>query len=262
MQLLSILRKHLVIGQFSCSLIFIGHHLGSTFTGTDRNGPNKPDQTRMCGPCKAAVVSLPSENLHQLKKIVLENIYCLMYINIFLYLKGETTISSCQAYNLLADTAMESRVFVKWQPLQDYATQAVRTNGQGLLMHTKMSPSVWISSVADNIMVKQVNIFGNVWSANITAGDMHAVFKKSTDIDVASLDEPIAAVLDSAIAVSQIGIQPLQLEGSGADFYNYTVVVLGCLLDGKQSLIESQGNLRLVFRLFSIMRGLPSMRLK
>ena len=68
MQLLSILRKHLVIGQFSCSLIFIGHHLGSTFTGTDRNGPNKPDQTRMCGPCKAAVVSLPSENLHQLKK--------------------------------------------------------------------------------------------------------------------------------------------------------------------------------------------------
>ena len=192
-----------------------------------------------------------------------------MYINIFLYLKGETTISSCQAYNLLADTAMESRVFVKWQPLQDYATPAVRTNGQGLLMHTQMNPSVWITSVAGNIMVKQVHIFGNVWSANMTAGDMYAVFTKSTDIDVSSLDEPIAAVLDPAIAVSQIGIQPLQLEGLGADFYNFTVVLLGCLPDGKQSVIESiielrptQGNLRLVFRLSSIMRGLPSMRLK
>ena len=26
--------------QFSFSLLFIGHHLGSTFTGRDRNGPN------------------------------------------------------------------------------------------------------------------------------------------------------------------------------------------------------------------------------
>ena len=38
--LLSVLRGHLVIGQFSFSLFFVGHHLGSTFTGTDRNGPN------------------------------------------------------------------------------------------------------------------------------------------------------------------------------------------------------------------------------
>ena len=39
-QNLSALKKHLVLGQFSFYLIFIGHHLGSTFTGTDRNGPN------------------------------------------------------------------------------------------------------------------------------------------------------------------------------------------------------------------------------
>ena len=30
----------LFISQCSISLFFIGHHLGSTFTGTDQNGPN------------------------------------------------------------------------------------------------------------------------------------------------------------------------------------------------------------------------------
>ena len=33
-------RKHLVFDQFSFSPFFIGHNKGSTFTGTDRNGPN------------------------------------------------------------------------------------------------------------------------------------------------------------------------------------------------------------------------------
>ena len=39
-QLLSVMRKHLVIGQFSFSVFVIGHHTGSKFTGTDRNGLN------------------------------------------------------------------------------------------------------------------------------------------------------------------------------------------------------------------------------
>ena len=30
----------LLIGQFTFSLLFIGHHLGNTYTGTDQNGPN------------------------------------------------------------------------------------------------------------------------------------------------------------------------------------------------------------------------------
>lgn len=131
---------------------------------------------------------------------------------------------------------MESRVYIEWRPLQEYATQAVRMDGQGLLMHIHMNPSIWITSVAGNIMVKQVNINGNVWSANITTSDMHAVFTKSTDINVASLDEPIAVVLDSAIAASRIGIQPLEQEASSTNFYNFTVILLGCLPDGKQSL--------------------------
>ena len=29
---------HVVVGQFSFSAFFIGHHLGSTFTGRDRMG--------------------------------------------------------------------------------------------------------------------------------------------------------------------------------------------------------------------------------
>ena len=39
-QLLSVLRKQffsVLIGQFSFSLFYINRHLGSTFTGTDRN---------------------------------------------------------------------------------------------------------------------------------------------------------------------------------------------------------------------------------
>ena len=39
-QLISVLRKHLVFGHFSCSLFFIGQPSGSKPTGTDRNGPN------------------------------------------------------------------------------------------------------------------------------------------------------------------------------------------------------------------------------
>ena len=39
-QLLSVLRKHLIIAQSSLSFFFIGHHTGSKLTGTDRNGPN------------------------------------------------------------------------------------------------------------------------------------------------------------------------------------------------------------------------------
>ena len=39
-QLISVLRKHLVFGQFSCFLFFIGQPTGSKPTGTDRNGPN------------------------------------------------------------------------------------------------------------------------------------------------------------------------------------------------------------------------------
>ena len=45
-QLLSVLRKHLVIGQFSFSQFFIGHYIGSTLTRMDQNGPDywiKPD---------------------------------------------------------------------------------------------------------------------------------------------------------------------------------------------------------------------------
>ena len=38
-QLLSVLRKYLVIGQFRFSLFFIGHITVSTFTGTDQYGP-------------------------------------------------------------------------------------------------------------------------------------------------------------------------------------------------------------------------------
>ena len=33
-----------------------GHHLGSTFTETDRNGQAQlPHRARLCGPCRAAV---------------------------------------------------------------------------------------------------------------------------------------------------------------------------------------------------------------
>ena len=59
-QLISVLGKHLVIGHlfFPAFLLvssaflcfFIGHRLGFTFSGLDRNGPNKPDRTRLCGP--------------------------------------------------------------------------------------------------------------------------------------------------------------------------------------------------------------------
>ena len=52
-QLLSVLRKHLVTGQFSFSQFFIGHHKGSKFTGTDRN-----DRSRLCRPCIAAIIGL------------------------------------------------------------------------------------------------------------------------------------------------------------------------------------------------------------
>ena len=38
-QLLSVLSFYLVIGQFSFSLFFIGHHTRSKFTGTDQKGP-------------------------------------------------------------------------------------------------------------------------------------------------------------------------------------------------------------------------------
>ena len=41
--------KHLVIGQFSSSLFFIGQHTGSNFTGTDRNGPNNRNGPNCAG---------------------------------------------------------------------------------------------------------------------------------------------------------------------------------------------------------------------
>ena len=57
--LLSILRKHLVIGHFSFSLFFIGHHTGSKLILTTKTGLIfRLDQIVPCsGPCIAATAA-------------------------------------------------------------------------------------------------------------------------------------------------------------------------------------------------------------
>ena len=51
-----VLRKCLVTGQFSFSLFFIGHHMGSKLKGTEL--AYLSDRTRLCRPCIAAIASL------------------------------------------------------------------------------------------------------------------------------------------------------------------------------------------------------------
>ena len=58
---LLVLRKHLVIGQISFSLFFIDHHLGSTFTITDGNGPYYHIGSYCAGPCIAATAGYSTE---------------------------------------------------------------------------------------------------------------------------------------------------------------------------------------------------------
>ena len=59
--ILSVLRKHLVIGQFSFTLFFhrsLTQHTGSTFMGNGLKRALLPDRKRLCGPCIAAIAGL------------------------------------------------------------------------------------------------------------------------------------------------------------------------------------------------------------
>ena len=122
----------LLIGQFSFFLLFIGHHLGNTYTGTDQNGPNyriAPDSATVRS-CNSWFV--PKVKILSSVNILLVSMPCL-HVCRFLH------------YHL------------KWIFKKKMCLQQAEYSYNRYLRHQKIIAKCWNSQVRINIIIDQLS---------------------------------------------------------------------------------------------------------